>query len=291
MPMAELDLQCADLGRRGRGLTVLSGNLLALERRLDEIFVSWAERLGAREYRFPPCIEARHLHRMDYFRSFPHLATFPATLDGDARNLEDFVREDPVGLEGQVNLRDLARVEHVLTPAACYHVYVELEGRQLDAPCHVTTRATCFRNEATYAPLERQWGFSMREIVCLGTAAEVADFLDQGARFLNAFVSDTGLPVEWRAATDPFFAPASNPKYLFQKLEPVKHELVFGDDLAIASTNVHHDYFGEAFDIVRGDAPAHSGCIAFGLERWLAAFLRHRGESDGPLAALAARAS
>lgn len=289
--MAERGLQSPGLGHRDRGLTVLSGELLALDRRLDGLFVSWAGHLGAREYRFPPCIEARHLDRLDYFRSFPHLATFPATLSDEHGNIERFSRTEPVGADGCVALGRLAPVEHVLTPAACYHVYVELEGFDLDAPRFVTTRATCFRNEASYSPLERQWGFSMREIVCLGTAAEVEEFLAHVTRRIDAFVDDTGLPVAWQAATDPFFSPASNPKYLFQKLEPVKRELVFGADLAIASTNFHRDYFGEAFDIRRLGAPAFSGCVAFGMERWLAAFLRHHGESPASWATLGARVS
>ena len=268
----------AGIGRRSRGQTVLHGELLELDRRLDAVFTGWAQSWNAREYRFPACIEARHLDRLDYFRSFPHLATFPVTLDGDKDNIERFVSSDPCTREGRVKLGSLDAVEHVLTPAACYHVYVELEGVMLDAPCYVTTRATCFRNEAEYTPLERQWNFSMREIVCLGTAAEVEDFLVRTTRVLNHFCASLGLPVEWVDATDPFFSPASNAKYLFQKLEPVKRELVIDGELAIASTNFHHNHFGETFDILRGDAHAFSGCVAFGMERWLAAFMRAYGE-------------
>ena len=32
------------------------------------------------------------------------------------------------------------------------------------------------------------------------------------------YYAGIGLPVEWADATDPFFSPANNPKYLFQKL-------------------------------------------------------------------------
>ena len=271
--------------RRGGGQTVLHGEMLELDRRLDAVFTGWAERWSAREYRFPACIEARHLDRLDYFRSFPHLATFPVTLEGDKENIERFVASGPCSPEGSVTLGKLDCVEHVLTPAACYHVYVELEGAVLDAPRFVTTRATCFRNETEYTPLERQWSFSMREIVCLGTATEVEDFLLRTTSVINHFCTRLGLPVEWADATDPFFSPASNPKYLFQKLEPVKRELVIDSELAIASTNFHHSHFGETFDIVRADSPAFSGCVAFGMERWLAAFLRTYGDdgSDWPL--------
>ncbi|MGH9226673.1 MAG: aminoacyl--tRNA ligase-related protein, partial [Acidimicrobiales bacterium] len=86
--------------------------------------------------------------------------------------------------------------------------------------------------------------------------------------------------VTWQAATDPFFRPAANPRYVMQVVDPTKHELVFagsGGDLALASVNLHHDHFGRAFDIRMGTAPAHTGCLAFGLERWLAAIIRHHG--------------
>jgi seryl-tRNA synthetase len=268
-----LDRVKTGAGHRDRGQTVLSGDLLNLDRRLDDIFTGWAKRWNAVEYRFPACVEARHLERLDYFQSFPHLATFPVTLDGEDGNVETFSRGEACSPEGAVNLPKLADTEHVLTPAACYHVYIELEGQSLESPRYITTRATCFRNEDEYTPLERQWNFSMREIVCLGTAAEVEDFLVRSTRVINHFAADIGLPVEWADATDPFFSPASNPKYLFQKLEPVKRELIFGDGLAIASTNFHRDYFGEAFDITRAGEKAFSGCVAFGMERWLSAFL------------------
>jgi seryl-tRNA synthetase len=268
-----LDRVKTGAGHRDRGQTVLSGDLLDLDRRLDDIFTGWARRWNAVEYRFPACVEARHLERLDYFQSFPHLATFPVTLDREDGNVEAFSRSEACSPEGAVNLPKLADTEHVLTPAACYHVYIELEGQSLDAPRYITTRATCFRNEDEYTPLEHRWNFSMREIVCLGTAAEVEDFLVRSTRVINHFAADIGLPVEWADATDPFFSPASNPKYLFQKLEPVKRELLFGDGLAIASTNFHRDYFGEAFDISRDGEKAFSGCVAFGMERWLSAFL------------------
>ena len=260
-------------GNRDRGQTVLTGDLLDLDTSLDRIFTGWARCWNAAEYRFPACVEARHLERLGYFQSFPHLATFPVTLDCESDNIGEFARGHACDSRGAVKLPKLSATEHVLTPAACYHVYIELEGEMLDAPRYITTRATCFRNEGQYTPFERQWNFSMREIVCLGSAAEVEDFLERCTYVINHFAASIGLPVEWADATDPFFSPASNPKYLFQKLEPVKRELIYADDLAIASMNFHRDYFGEAFHISRDGEHAYSGCVAFGMERWLSAFL------------------
>jgi hypothetical protein len=277
------------------GQTSLSGAPLRLFRRLDALFQAWAAECGAEAHRFPAFIAARDLARLDYFRSFPHLVTFPVTLDPDPANLSAFAQGQPLGEDGSVRLAAAAPVREVLTPAACYHFYALFQGRVLEAPLYLTTRAACFRRETHYLPLRRQWNFSMRETVCLGTADEVKDFLQRYREKLEAFFASIGLPIAWETATDPFFNPKGNPKYLLQKLDPVKHEMVYrgpaaadavsaapgpsalAEPLAIGSINFHRNYFGEAFAIKRAGEDAFSGCVAFGLERWIYAFLEAFG--------------
>jgi hypothetical protein len=130
-------------------------------------------------------------------------------------------------------------------------------------------------------PLERQWSFTMREIVCMGTSDETRSFLETAVAAVDGMVGAIGLPVRWEQATDPFFRPSKNPQYLMQQIDPTKHELLFDDRLAIASTNLHHDHFGRAFDIERDGEPVRTACIAFGIERWVAAFLQQFG-GEGP---------
>jgi seryl-tRNA synthetase len=257
------------------GQSALSGDLLELEDRLDRVFQAWAAHRCAVAYRVPTFIPVQDLARLDYFHSFPHLATFPVTLEASDANLARFARQPAAG--GEVTLTDTAPVRDVLTPAACYHFYRLLRGRTLPGPTYLTTRAACFRREAHYAPLERQWSFSMREIVGLGTAGEVRAFLEAEQARVAAFAARLGLPLEFQPATDPFFDPSRNPKYLMQKLEPVKTEMVFQGRLAIGSVNFHRNYFGEAFEIRREGAEAFSGCVAFGIERWIAAVVRQFG--------------
>jgi hypothetical protein len=83
--------------------------------------------------------------------------------------------------------------------------------------------------------------------------------------------------VAWTPATDPFFNPSGNPKFLMQKLDPVKTEMTFAGRLAIGSTNFHRNFFGQTFDIRRNGKEAFSGCVAFGMERWIYAILRRFG--------------
>ncbi len=268
------------------GQSVLSGPLLQLYHRFDRLFLRWAAEVKAQEVLVPTFIPTAELARLDYFHSFPQLVTFPVTLDPAEDNLRRFVADGPLAADGAVRLAGCAPVHDALTPAACYHFYVLNRGQQLGAPRYLTTRATCFRREAYYAPLQRQWSFSMREIVCIGTADEVKTFLAAYQARLDRFFQDTGLPINWAAATDSFFRPAHNPKYLAQRLDPVKTEMVFPvaspdavgvKPLAIGSINFHRNYFGEAFGITRAGQDAFTGCVAFGLERWLFAWLTRFG--------------
>jgi seryl-tRNA synthetase len=263
----------AGLSSRDDGHAVLSGPLLAASRRLDALFLKWAARWNAEEWRFPAVLPASQLDRLDYFRSFPHLVTFPVVLDDAPDNLERLASGPALGDDGAVRLPATAPVRDVLTPAACYHFYVELAGARLDRARYLTTVASCFRREKFYRPLFRQWNFTMREVVCIGTLEEVASFLSSFRELLTRYFTAAQLPVAWEEAADPFFGGAANPKFIAQMVDPVKTEMVFSGELAIGSINSHRSFFGETFGINRGDSPAFSGCVAFGLERWLYALL------------------
>ena len=66
-----------------------------------------------------------------------------------------------------------------------------------------------------------------------------------------------------------------------QRLQPVKHEATYGGDLAIASVNLHHDHFGIGVRHHPRRRPAHSACLAFGLERWLFALTTGTARTRG----------
>jgi seryl-tRNA synthetase len=257
------------------GQAGLRGPLLELAEQCDRGIASLAAIWEASDERHPATLPAARLQRVGYLRSFPHQASLAARLDPSA--LTDFLSGEVIGEHGQIAVTGLAPIREVLTPAACYHLYTSRDGESLTGPLYLTTRNTCFRHESRYEPLRRLWSFTMREIVCLGTGQETADFLDRARAAADEFMRLMDLPVEWLPATDPFFQPTSNPGYLFQRLQPVKHEATYGGDLAIASLNLHHDHFGTAFGITRDGTPAHSACLAFGIERWLFAITERHG--------------
>jgi seryl-tRNA synthetase len=262
------------------GQSALSGDLLALYRKLDALFVRWTAERCVVEHHFPTFIPVRELQRIHYLQAFPHQATFAVTLQSEDENLAAFSDRNVVPGEGAVELTHTKPVTDILTPAACYHFYIHYQGWRLHEPLLLTTCSTCYRHERRYRPLQRQWSFNMRELVCLGSESEVKAFLVRQQAQVTAFVAALGVEARWQVATDPFFRPERQPKYLAQKVFPVKQELVLEDGLAIASVNRHHDHFGRAFDIQRADRAASSGCVAFGLERWLYALVRRYG-ADG----------
>jgi seryl-tRNA synthetase len=265
------------LSWRDSGQAALRGPLLRLSLDCDEAFRRLAARWEAEEERHPATLPASQVQRVDYLRSFPHQATFAVGMDRAEANLDAFLAGPVLDGRDRVAVTALAPVREVLTPAACYHLFGEHEGEALGGPRYLTTRNTCFRREAEYVPLRRLWSFSMREIVCLGTRAETAEFRAQTQAMVDRFVELVDLPVAWVAATDPFFQPQRNPKYLMQRVQPVKHEAMYGGDLAIGSVNSHQDHFGVNFAITRAGEPAYSCCMAFGIERWLYALTDRHG--------------
>jgi hypothetical protein len=113
----------------------------------------------------------------------------------------------------------------------------------------------------------------MREIVCLGPVEAVRSHLLSMKRKILDFCARLELPVTIEVASDPFFE-RSGERATMQRLFPVKEEVVHRGSTAIASLNFHRNFFGERCSISTADGQAaFTGCVAFGIERWLHALL------------------
>jgi seryl-tRNA synthetase len=178
----------------------------------------------------------------------------------------------------QIPERLLRGTGHALTSAACYSIYLHLRDSRLPSSRYLTTVATCYRNEKHYDGLRRLRAFTMREIVCVGTGEAVQQHLATFKPKIQATAEALGLQLDVTKASDPFFMPSSS-RALQQRLFPVKEEFVHDGSLAIASVNFHRNFFGERCSITMETGEvAHTGCVAFGLERWLAALLDVHGD-------------
>jgi seryl-tRNA synthetase len=262
------------------GVVGLRGDALFLLRSLEREIMALVQRESPEEWAAPPALAMRTLEHADYFASFPFWLTAASHLPDDEAALERIASDaEPVlAARGMAQCSDVA-----LPPALCYHVFERLAGRRLATAQLITLNGTCWRHEGVrLSALERQWAFTMRELVCVGSASEVEDFRQRAMRLTGTLASRLDLDAGFLVATDPFFAPTARGKAIVQRVKALKHELALpigGDrSTAAASFNNHEQFFGEAFGITlaTGEA-ASSGCVAFGLERWLLAFLVAHG--------------
>jgi seryl-tRNA synthetase len=270
----------AQLWEVGPGLVGLRGPALALLQALERTVTDLTRRGAHEEWRVPPAVSFATLARSGYFASFPQWLTVASHLTGDPLALERVAEAaDPAAeLAGA-----LAPPQSALAPAVCYHAYAGLAGNTFDREQRITLQATCWRHEGDQLrPLERGWAFTMREVVCVGPADAVARFLEEAQAWVTGLARRLGLSFQVEEASDPFFAPTARGRALLQRVKGLKRELTLpigpGRWLAVASLNDHELYFGNAFDMkLPSGEPASSACVAFGLERWLLAFLVEHG--------------
>ncbi|HTJ23025.1 MAG TPA: hypothetical protein VL383_11555 [Gemmatimonadaceae bacterium] len=246
-PIAELRAN-GELSESG-GVHRLAGSAAQLAEFFDATFARWGQELGADDVAAPELIAKATLERAGFIADFPHVLVEAA--DGNA-----------------------------YAPAACYHRYAALVGATLERAVVLGVRASCRRAETTPAPLERAIRFTMREIVTLGGRQDVERVQHRLLRRVDRFVTMLSLDGAISPASDPFFIKDSG-QALAQQAGALKQELRLslehGRRVAVASFNRHHDYFGRRFAITMHGAPAHSGCVAFGIERWVLAFLTQHG--------------
>lgn len=269
------------------GLPVLEEGQLRVLRSLDEFLRESAQTGGAREFGYAPLSTVGSLQRIDYFRNFPHLGLAVAPLNAGA--LSSLAAQAPAaeGLES-LEPEQLTAPRYMLPSAACYPVYAQLQNQTLDSPRQITTVQRCFRNEDHFDGLARLLAFTMREIVMVGPAAEVRAFLARHKSWIARFAQAAGLDLAIQVASDPFFE-SDGQRAKMQQLFPVKEEFVFEGKVAVSSVNFHRNFFGQRWHIRTADGePAFSGCVAFGLERWLHALsARWQDDTEAILQALA----
>lgn len=275
----------------GPGQVQLSGAALAARDRLGDLLNHYIAAWQPQPIQTPTLIPAPVLARCDYFRSFPQYVSFVSHLHEEYATISDFrERHQERETLDEAARQDLDLPEACLSPAVCYHVYHRHAGAPIDGAGRTyDVQGRCFRFESTnISDLRRLWEFTMRELVFVGQRDWV---LAQRQAAIDAFIpvlDALELPAEIRTASDPFFvSPDATAKTYFQLSSETKYEISVGlgdgERLAVGSFNYHTDFFGRAFETdVDGHGPAHSVCVAFGMERLIHAILAHHGpDPDG----------
>lgn len=247
-----------ELELTSQGSLLMRGAVADLRDCFDATVCDWASDLGATALTFPDDIPLSSLDRAGFLAAFP----------------EKLVRSG----------------EGARPPAVCYHYYPYLAECTVTASGSIVTAlGRCFRNEfdeQSPTAVERLREFTMREIITVGTPDLVERVRRELMMRVEAWMKELGLDGVIETATDPFFTAESRGRLLMQQMLPLKYELRLranrdGHTIAAASFNNHHDHFGKAFRIkLESGQSANTGCVAFGWERWVLAFVNQHGANE-----------
>jgi seryl-tRNA synthetase len=232
--------------------------------------------------RFPPVMSRTQLERSGYLKSFPNLLGCVCALHGTDHEIRAAA---DLHEQGGSWTDKLSAADLVLSPAACYPLYplVAQRGRVPSRGLIFDVAADCFRHEPSKA-LNRLQSFRMREFVRIGTPEEVMHFREQWKVRAQELAAELRLPVLLEVASDPFFGRVGQVMKVHMLHNALKFELLIpyrppGPDpatwrdpdvllTACMSFNYHQEHFGGEWGIEdsSGNA-AHTGCVAFGMDR------------------------
>ncbi|MBI5132979.1 MAG: amino acid--[acyl-carrier-protein] ligase [Rhodopseudomonas palustris] len=236
---------------------------------------------GTEVMRFPPVMSRAQLEKSGYLKSFPNLLGCVCGLHGTEQEINSAVSRFDAGGDWTTSL---SPADLVLSPAACYPVYpiAASRGPLPAGGLRFDVAADCFRREPS-KHLDRLQSFRMREYVCIGAPQDVAAFRERWMGKAQAIARDLGLAFRVDTASDPFFGRVGQMKAISQQQQALKFELLVPlrseeQPTACMSFNYHREHFGVTWGIEDADGqPAHTGCVAFGMDRLAVALFATHG--------------
>ncbi len=278
-----------EVHRLGPGLFAFRGDFLRVRTALDRKVQQIAARRDAEELAYPPVWPTAVLQDINYFHDFPQLALLATGVVPDYAARSAFAQrfrkdssETVMVCSGESGL---AAAQNALAPTVCDCCYWLLRERQDVTDQIFTIHGDVFRNESsTEGRLDRLTAYTMREIVMIGDEAFVMAHREALLCEIQDLVQGLDLHCRIEAADDPFFSNDALQKNSYQNISRLKYEVLvklFNEQhIAVASINLHQDYFSRSYDYVSADGNRPiSACVGFGYERLTyALFCRHGAE-------------
>lgn len=247
-------------------------------------FVTGQRPPGAETWRFPPVMARSEIEKAGYLKSFPNLLGCVCCLEGSENDIRKTVNRYLEGGDSWTTGLNLDGSDLVLSPASCYPIYpiasargpVPADGLIFDVGCD------CFRREPS-DDMDRLQSFRMREFVVIGSPDQVQDFRQSWLDRAQGLADALGLPWSLDIANDPFFGRGAPLLAASQRQQSLKFELLIPTisdtkHTACMSFNYHTDTLGTAWNLKLQDGQtAHTGCIAFGMDRLTLAMFVHHG--------------
>ncbi|HTV95070.1 MAG TPA: amino acid--[acyl-carrier-protein] ligase [Steroidobacteraceae bacterium] len=231
--------------------------------------------------RFPPVMSRRQLEKSGYLKSFPNLLGCVCALHGSEAAIRAAADRHESG--GDWTLA-LSASDLVLSPAACYPVYpiAAARGPLPPAGWQFDIEADVFRHEPS-SSLDRLQSFRMREFVRIGSPSEIIEYRERWLARAPQIAADLALPHRVEVANDPFFGRVGQMMAVSQRQQALKFELLIpyhaaATPTACMSFNYHREHFGSVWNMRdESGAPAHTSCVAFGIDRLVVALFANHG--------------
>ena len=250
------------------GYSTFYGDKTALLEKIDATIVSHIQDFKLNYWNIPTIIDGKVLERCGYFCSLPNQLTKLSVIRRDRLPSLSTLGRAPLEVDFD------SGNSSYLTPAACIHFYPMLEESPVFNEV-ITTRARVYRYEdGAFDSLSRQWDFTVREMVAVGTREYTKNFLNTMEERLFTYANSLFKNVTVREAHDHFYPSRINKvRERYQVSNNLKRELIVdveGRDLAIASFNYHDYHFSKEFNF-DDNGRVVTGCVGCGLERWIKA--------------------
>lgn len=257
------------------GIFTLRGKFLNYFNNLD-IFL--LKRADYKKY------ENIHVHNMlplesfidnGYLLNFPHHVMFASNLKRDLKFIDR-----------ASSLQDVKKISQmiedpklVMSPCVCYHVFETFKNANINSNKVFNSISSCNRFESiNYSTFERLQSFTMREYIGFGSQKFIESFLQDNINFFKKIFIKNKIKFKIVTANDPFFSQKGIKKMNYQSLNNLKFELQFWLPnekkwLAVGSFNNHLDVLTKKYKINFNKNNLHSGCVAWGYERFVYAII------------------
>jgi seryl-tRNA synthetase len=259
-----------------------------------ETYITSLREPGVEVMRFPPVMSRKQLEKSGYLKSFPNLLGCVCALHGT----EPVIRAAADRLEqGGDWTAALSASDLVLSPAACYPVYpiAAARGALPAGGWQFDIEADVFRHEPSRS-LDRLQSFRMREFVRIGSPQEIVAYRERWLSRAPQIAADLSLPHTLDVANDPFFGRVGQMMAVSQRQQALKFELLIPYHAAAVPTacmsfNYHREHFGAVWNMndEHGE-PAHTSCVAFGIDRLVVALFANHGVDPAHWPAVTRRA-
>lgn len=249
------------------------GDYIRLVEKLDSLFLEIALRYQAQERVYPIMLDTQNMDKNKYHKKFPQNIYSVFSLP------HNYIKIDGIRKSETISEDMYRHTYQYLRPCICYHSYGEIKQSVLNKGLIFTASGPCFRHESKWRldPFRKEQ-FLMREIILIDDKETILEKRDQIMNDVWELFQELGLVGHISNASDPFFFYNDSKKATFQLMSNAKYELIYKQsnekDIAIASFNYCDTELCSAFNIKeKTGGYYHSGCIAFGVERWAAAIL------------------